>query len=180
MRLVVFFIVFAFILFIAGNVLFIESYLLYHFFAVMLATAGLTKLGIIYAKKFGIIDTPSVRKIHKYPTPSIGGMVFIPIALISWLIKMSDSIDEKTVVIHSWNKTCVTCAEQVEILKQAEQDFKDVIFLSFEQTKDKKIAKFLEIDYWTTIVIYKDNKELSRTIGQTDKDKIYSQIKSLK
>ena len=55
-----------------------------------------------------------------------------------------------------------------------------MIFLSFEQTKDKKIAKFLEIDYWTTIVIYKDNKELSRTIGQTDKDKIYSQIKSLK
>jgi thiol-disulfide isomerase/thioredoxin len=89
-------------------------------------------------------------------------------------------LDEKTVVIHSWNKTCVTCAQQVEILKQAEQDFKDVIFLSFEQTKDKKIAKFLEIDYWTTIVIYKDNKELSRTIGQTDKDKIYSQIKSLK
>jgi len=89
-------------------------------------------------------------------------------------------LDGKTVVIHSWNKTCVTCAEQVEILKQAEQDFKDVIFLSFEQTKDKKIAKFLEIDYWTTIVIYKDNKELSLTIGQTDKDKIYSQIKSLK
>ena len=89
-------------------------------------------------------------------------------------------LDGKTVVIHSWNKTCVTCAEQVEILKQAEQDFKDVIFLSFEQTKDKKIAKFLEIDYWTTIVIYKDNKELSRTIGQTDKDKIYSQIKTLK
>ena len=89
-------------------------------------------------------------------------------------------LDGKTVVIHSWNKTCVTCAEQVDILKQAEQDFKDVIFLSFEQTKDKKIAKFLEIDYWTTIVIYKDNKELSRTIGQTDKDKIYSQIKSLK
>ena len=89
-------------------------------------------------------------------------------------------LDGKTVVIHSWNKTCVTCAEQVDILKQAEQDFKDVIFLSFEQPKDKKIAKFLEIDYWTTIVIYKDNKELSRTIGQTDKDKIYSQIKSLK
>ena len=88
-------------------------------------------------------------------------------------------LDGKTVVIHSWNKTCVTCAEQVEILKQAEQDFKDVIFLSFEQTKDKKIAKFLEIDYWTTIVVYKDSKELSRTIGQTDKDKIYSQIKSL-
>jgi len=95
MRLFVFFIVFAFILYWAGNLLNIESYLLYLFFAVMLATAVLTKLAIIYAKKFGVVDTPSARKIHKHPTPSIGGMVFIPIALISWLIKMSDSIDEK-------------------------------------------------------------------------------------
>ncbi|MBT5213342.1 MAG: thioredoxin, partial [Pelagibacteraceae bacterium] len=40
-------------------------------------------------------------------------------------------------------------------------------------------AKSLGINYWTTIVVYKDNKEISRTIGQTNKDKIYLQIKSL-
>ena len=84
----------------------------------------------------------------------------------------------KTVVIHSWNKTCKTCAEQVKILEQAKKDFKDTIFLSFEQTKDIKIAKFLGIDYWTTIVVYKNNKEISRSIGQVNKDEIYSQIKS--
>ena len=83
----------------------------------------------------------------------------------------------KTVVIHSWNKTCTTCAKQVKILDKAKQDFKDVIFLSFEQTKDKEIAKSLKIKYWTTIVVYKNNKEISRTIGQTNKVKIYSQIK---
>ena len=88
-------------------------------------------------------------------------------------------LDGKTVVIHSWNKTCTTCAKQIKVLDKAKQDFKDVIFLSFEQTKDKKIAKFLGIDYWTTIVVYKNNKEVSRTIGQTKKEKIYSQIKSL-
>ncbi|MDB2474336.1 thioredoxin family protein [bacterium] len=88
-------------------------------------------------------------------------------------------LEGKTIVIHSWNKTCTTCAIQVKILDKAKQDFKDVIFLSFEQTKDKKIAKFLGIDYWTTIVVYKDNKEISRTIGQTNKEEIYSQIKSL-
>ena len=85
--------------------------------------------------------------------------------------------DGKTVVIQSWNKTCVTCAKQVKILDQAKKDFKDTIFLSFEQTKDKKIAKFLSIDYWTTIVVYKNNKEISRSIGQTNKEDIYSQIK---
>ena len=85
-------------------------------------------------------------------------------------------LDGKTVVIHSWNKTCVTCARQVKILDKAQQDFKDIIFLSFEQTKDKDIAKFLSIDYWTTIVVYRNNKEVSRSIGQTNKKKIYSQI----
>ena len=85
----------------------------------------------------------------------------------------------KTVVIHSWNKTCITCAEQVKILDQAKEDFNDVIFMSFEQTKDKKIAEFLNIDYWTTIVVYKGFKEVSRSIGQTNKNKIYSQIKLL-
>jgi thiol-disulfide isomerase/thioredoxin len=87
-------------------------------------------------------------------------------------------LEKKTVVIHSWNKTCATCAEQVKILDQAKKDFKDTIFLSFEQTKDKKIAKFLSIDYWTTIVVYKNYIEISRTIGQTNKEEIYSQIKS--
>tara|TARA_B100000902_G_C26640555_1_gene588867 strand:- start:170 stop:556 length:387 start_codon:yes stop_codon:yes gene_type:complete len=88
-------------------------------------------------------------------------------------------LEGKTVVIHSWNKTCVTCARQVKILDKAKQDFKNVIFLSFEQTKDKDIAKFLSIDYWTTIVVYKNSKEVSRSIGQTNKEKIYSQINSI-
>ena len=87
-------------------------------------------------------------------------------------------LDGKTAVIHSWNKTCITCAEQVKILEQAKKDFKDTVFLSFEQTKDKQIAKFLDIAYWTTIVVYKNNKEISRTIGQTNKEEIYTQIKS--
>ena len=88
-------------------------------------------------------------------------------------------LEGKKVVINSWNKTCTTCAKQVKILDQAKQDFKDIIFLSFEQTKDKGIAKSLNIDYWTTIVVYKNDKEISRSIGQTNKKKIYSQIKSL-
>ena len=88
-------------------------------------------------------------------------------------------LEGKTVVINSWNKTCTTCAKQVKILDQAKQDFKDVIFLSFEQTKDKNIAKSLSIDYWTTIVVYRNDKEISRSIGQTNKKKIYSQIKDL-
>ena len=52
-----------------------------------------------------------------------------------------------------------------------------MLFLSFEQTKNKDIAKFLNIDFWTTIVVYKNNAEVARIIGQTDKSLIYSTIK---
>ena len=83
----------------------------------------------------------------------------------------------KTVVINSWNKTCGTCSAQITVLQEAEKEFKDVLFLSFEQTKDKDIAKFLNIDFWTTIVVYKNNAEVARIIGQTDKSLIYSTIK---
>ena len=85
----------------------------------------------------------------------------------------------KIVVINSWNKTCYTCGKQVKILNEAEKEFTDILFLSFEQTKDKEIAKSLGIEYWTTIVVYKDNKEVARSSGQTSKKKIYSLIKSL-
>jgi len=88
-------------------------------------------------------------------------------------------LDGKTVVINSWNETCTTCKKQIKILDQAEKEFGEILFLSFEQTKDKDIANQLGIEYWTTIVVYKNNKEVSRTIGQTNKSKIYSQIKSL-
>jgi len=82
----------------------------------------------------------------------------------------------KTVVINSWNKFCLTCKKQVKILDQAENEFKDVLFLSFEQNKDKEIADLLKIDYWTTIVVYKNSKEIYRSIGQTKKSEIYLAI----
>ena len=84
----------------------------------------------------------------------------------------------KTVVINSWNKTCFTCKKQVEILDQAEKKFKDVLFLSYEQ-KNKNIAGFLKIDYWTTIVIYQNNKEIYRSLGETNVDVIFEKIESL-
>ena len=83
----------------------------------------------------------------------------------------------KVVIIHSWNKFCTTCAKQKKILEQAKKDFQDHVFMSFEQTKEKDIAKFLSIDYWTTIVVYKNNKEVARELGIYKKEKIYSLIK---
>ena len=81
----------------------------------------------------------------------------------------------KTVVVNSWNKWCYTCVKQEKIIKQAKKDFSDVLFLSYAQ-KNKDIAKYLNIDYRSTIVIYKDNKEIARAVGIIKKEEIYSLI----
>ena len=83
----------------------------------------------------------------------------------------------KVVVIHSWNKSCGTCAKQKPILEKAKKDFENIIFMNFEQTKNKDIAELLKIDYWTTIVVYKNNKELAREIGLYNEQDIYNLIK---
>ena len=82
----------------------------------------------------------------------------------------------KTVVINSYEVWCGTCSKQTKILDQAEKDFKDIVFLSCEQSKNKDIAQKLGIKFWTTIVVYKGNDEVARIVGQTDKEIIYAAI----
>ena len=82
----------------------------------------------------------------------------------------------KTVVVNSYEVWCGTCSKQTKILDQAEKEFTDIVFLSYEQSKNKGIAQKLGIKFWTTIVVYKGNDEVARIIGQTDKETIYSAI----
>ena len=83
---------------------------------------------------------------------------------------------EKTIVVNSFEVWCGTCSKQTKILNQAEKEFKDIIFLSYEQSKNKNIAQLLGIKFWTTIVVYKGDNEIARIVGQTDKEIIYSVI----
>ena len=82
----------------------------------------------------------------------------------------------ETVVVTAWNKYCGTCKRQKVVLDQAEKDFKDVLFLYYNHPKMKDIAKYLKIDHRSTILVYKGNEEVSRTIGQVDRSSIYTSI----
>ena len=82
----------------------------------------------------------------------------------------------KTIVINSYEVWCGTCGKQTKILDQAEKEFKDIVFLSYEQSKNENIAKQLGIKFWTTIVIYKGDNEVARIVGQTNKKIIYAAI----
>ena len=85
--------------------------------------------------------------------------------------------DGKTIVVNSWNKYCSTCKAQTKIFESAKNDFKEITFYFYEQTENPEIAEFLKIEYWTTIVVYKNNKEIAREMGLTSKKKIYDLIK---
>ena len=83
----------------------------------------------------------------------------------------------ETIVVTAWNKYCGTCKRQKVILNQAENEFNNVLFLYYSHPKMKDIAKYLKIDHRSTILVYKGNTEVSRTIGQLEKSVIYSNIK---
>ena len=85
--------------------------------------------------------------------------------------------DGKIVVVSSWIKYCTSCASQMKILNKAKNDFNNIEYFKFDVT-NKEIAEFFNVQYQTTLLIFKDNKEVYRSIGETTKDLIYDALKS--
>ena len=85
--------------------------------------------------------------------------------------------DGKVVVVSSWIKYCTSCASQMKVLDKAKNDFDNIEYFTFDVT-NKEIAKFFNIQYQTTLLIFKDNKEVYRSIGETTKELIYDALNS--
>ena len=83
----------------------------------------------------------------------------------------------KIVVVSSWIKYCSSCASQMKILQNAEKDFKNIKYLAFD-VKNKEISDLLNVKFQTTLLIFKNNKEVYRSIGEISKEKIYKAIES--
>jgi len=85
--------------------------------------------------------------------------------------------DGKVVIVSSWIKYCTSCASQMKVLDKAKNDFDNIEYFKFDVT-NKEIAEFFNIQYQTTLLIFKDNKEVYRSIGETTKELIYDALKS--
>jgi len=92
--------------------------------------------------------------------------------------------DGKVVIISSWIKYCSSCAGQMKILKEAKNKgklndikFDNIEYFSFDVT-NRKIANLFNVQYQTTLLIFKNNKEVYRSLGETTQDLIYEAIKS--
>ena len=92
--------------------------------------------------------------------------------------------DGKIVIVSSWVKYCMSCAGQMKILKEAKNKgalsdikFENIEYFSFDIT-NKEIADLLNVQYQTTLLIFRNNKEIYRSLGETTKELIYDAIKS--
>ena len=83
----------------------------------------------------------------------------------------------KVVVVSSWIKYCTSCASQMKVLEKAKNDFDNMEYFAFDVT-NKEISQFFNVQYQTTLLIFKDNKEVYRSIGETTKELIYDALKS--
>jgi thiol-disulfide isomerase/thioredoxin len=83
----------------------------------------------------------------------------------------------KVVVVSSWIKYCTSCASQMKVLEKAKNDFDNMEYFAFDVT-NKEIANFFNVQYQTTLLIFKDNKEVYRSIGETTKELLYDALKS--
>ena len=85
--------------------------------------------------------------------------------------------DGKVVVVSSWIKYCTSCASQMKVLEKAKKDFDNIEYFTFD-VSNKEIADFFNVQYQTTLLIFKDNEEVYRSIGETTKELIYDALKS--
>ena len=83
----------------------------------------------------------------------------------------------KVVIVSSWVKYCSSCASQMKVLNKAKNEFDNIEYFAFDVT-NKEISNLFNVQYQTTLLIFKDNKEVYRSIGETNRDLIYEAIKS--
>ena len=83
----------------------------------------------------------------------------------------------KVVVVSSWIKYCPSCASQMKVLQKAKNDFDNIEYFAFDVT-NREISDMFNVQYQTTLLIFKDNKEVYRSIGEIKKEAIYKALKS--
>ena len=90
----------------------------------------------------------------------------------------------KIVIVSSWIKYCTSCASQMKVLNTAKKNgelsdikFDNIEYFAFDVT-DRNISDFFNVQYQTTLLIFKGNKEVYRSIGETSEKLIYEALKA--
>ena len=90
----------------------------------------------------------------------------------------------KVVIVSSWIKYCSSCAKQMNVLEKAKKEgklsdikFDNIEYFAFNVT-NREIANLFNVKYQTTLLIFKGDQEVYRSIGETTEDLIYEALKT--
>ena len=90
----------------------------------------------------------------------------------------------KVVVVSSWIKYCSSCAKQMNVLETAKKEgelsdikFDNIEYFTFDVT-NREIANLFNVKYQTTLLIFKGDQEVYRSIGETTENLIYEALKA--
>ena len=90
----------------------------------------------------------------------------------------------KIIVISSWIEYCGSCANQMKVLQKAKKEgelldikFDNIEYFAFDVT-NRDIANSFDVLYQTTLLIFKGETEVYRSIGETTEDLIYEALKA--
>ena len=86
-------------------------------------------------------------------------------------------LDGKVVIVSSWIEYCYSCASQMKVLNKAKNDFENIEYFAFDVT-NREIATTFNVQYQSIILIFKNNKEVYRSIGETTEKEIYKAIRT--
>ena len=90
----------------------------------------------------------------------------------------------KVIVISSWIEYCSSCAKQMKILQTAKKEgelsdikFDNIEYFSFD-VRNSEIANLFDVQYQTTLLIFKGDQEVYRSICETTESLIYEALKT--
>ena len=90
----------------------------------------------------------------------------------------------KIIVISSWIEYCGSCANQMKVLQKAKKEgelldikFDNIEYFAFDVT-NRDIANSFDVLYQTTLLIFKGEVEVYRSIGEISREEIYKAIRS--
>ena len=91
-----------------------------------------------------------------------------------------NSISKGIVIVDFWATWCRPCLMQAPIFEEAAKEMKGkVTFLKIDVDKAKNVAAKYRISSIPTLIVFKDGKEVTRTMGTQQKENIIAVLNKI-
>lgn len=80
----------------------------------------------------------------------------------------SAQAEEKAILVDVTASWCPTCRQQRPTVQQIEKEKPDLVVYEVDFDKAKDVLKQFRVQYQSTLIVFRGNKEVARSTGETD------------